>query len=75
MGRVALALTSNLTADLTVNPDFAQTEVDQQRVNLTRFSLFLLEKRQFFIEDGNAMRAGINMLHFGPPPLELFYSR
>ncbi len=70
-----LALTSNLTADLTVNPDFAQTEVDQQRVNLTRFSLFFPEKRQFFIEGGGAMRAGINMLHFGPPPLELFYSR
>jgi hypothetical protein len=70
-----LALTSNLTADLTVNPDFAQTEVDQQRVNLTRFSLFFPEKRQFFIEGGDAMRAGINMLHFGPPPLELFYSR
>ena len=70
-----LALTSNLTADLTVNPDFAQTEVDQQRVNLTRFSLFSPEKRQFFIEGGDAMRAGINMLHFGPPPLQLFYSR
>ncbi len=70
-----LALTSELTADLAVNPDFAQTEVDQQRVNLTRFSLFFPEKRQFFIEGGDAMRAGINMLHFGPPPLELFYSR
>jgi len=70
-----LAITSNLTADLTANPDFAQTEVDQQRVNLTRFSLFFPEKRQFFIEGGDAMRAGINMLHFGPPPLELFYSR
>jgi hypothetical protein len=70
-----LALTSDLTADLAVNPDFAQTEVDQQRVNLTRFSLFFPEKRQFFIEGADAMRAGINMLHFGPPPLELFYSR
>ena len=70
-----IALTSNLTADLTLNPDFAQTEVDQQRVNLTRFSLFFPERRQFFIEGGDAMRAGINMLHFGPPPLELFYSR
>ena len=68
-------LTSNLTADFTVNPDFAQTEVDQERVNLTRFSLFFPEKRQFFIEGGDAMRAGINMLYFGPPPLELFYSR
>ena len=37
---VKFAVTSNLTADLAVNPDFAQTEVDDQRVNLTRFSLF-----------------------------------
>lgn len=70
-----LAITSNLTADLALNPDFAQTEVDAQRVNLTRFSLFFPEKRQFFIEGAGAMRTGIGMLHFGPPPLELFYSR
>ena len=69
------AVTSSLTADFAVNPDFAQTEVDQQRVNLTRFSLFFPEKRQFFVEGGDAMRTGINLLHFGPPPLELFYSR
>jgi hypothetical protein len=71
MWRAALALTSNLT----VNPDFAQTEVDQQRVNLSRFSLFLPEKRRFFIEGGNEMRAGIDILHFGSPPLEPFYRR
>ena len=71
MGRAALALTSNLT----VNPDFAQSEVDQQRVNLTRFSLFLPEKRRLFIEGGNEMRAGINILRFGPPPMEPFYRR
>ena len=69
------AITSNLTADVAVNPDFAQTEVDAQRVNLTRFSLFFPEKRQFFIEGSDAMRTGIGLLHFGPPPLELFYSR
>ncbi len=43
-------LTSNLTADLTVNTDFAQVEADNQQVNLTRFSLFFPEKRQFFQE-------------------------
>jgi hypothetical protein len=69
------AVTSTLTADLAVNPDFAQTEVDQQRVNLTRYSLFFPEKRQFFIEGSDSLRMGIALLHFGPPPLELMYSR
>lgn len=70
-----VAVTSTLTADLTVNPDFAQTEVDSQQVNLTRFSLFFPEKRQFFIEGAESLRMGVGLLHFGPPPLELFYSR
>jgi hypothetical protein len=43
-------LTANLTADLTFNTDFAQVEVDEQQVNLTRFSLFFPEKREFFLE-------------------------
>lgn len=42
--------TSNLNLDLTVNTDFAQVEVDDEQVNLTRFSLFFPEKRQFFQE-------------------------
>jgi hypothetical protein len=41
---------NNLTMDLTVNTDFAQVEADDQQVNLTRFSLFYPEKRQFFQE-------------------------
>ncbi|NNE70748.1 MAG: hypothetical protein HKN29_10355 [Rhodothermales bacterium] len=44
------SLTSNLTLDATVNTDFAQVEADNQQVNLTRFSLFFPEKRQFFLE-------------------------
>ena len=67
--------TSTLTADLAINPDFAQAEVDAQQVNLTRFSLFFPEKRQFFIEGADSLRMGVGLLHFGPPPLELFYSR
>ena len=42
--------TNNLALDLTVNTDFAQVEADSQQVNLTRFSLFFPEKRQFFQE-------------------------
>ena len=44
-------LTQNLTADVTVNTDFAQVEADEQQVNLTRFSLFFPEKREFFLEN------------------------
>ncbi|MBI2820934.1 MAG: carbohydrate binding family 9 domain-containing protein [Acidobacteria bacterium] len=69
------AVTSNLTADLTLNPDFGEVEVDTQQVNLTRFSLFFREKRQFFVEGADALRLGLGLLHFGPPPLELFHSR
>ena len=47
---VKVGITSNLTADLTYNTDFAQVEVDEQQVNLTRFSLFFPEKREFFLE-------------------------
>jgi len=43
-------ITQNLTADLTLNTDFAQVEVDEQQLNLTRFSLFFPEKREFFLE-------------------------
>ena len=47
---VKYGLAQNLTADLTYNTDFAQVEVDEQQVNLTRFSLFFPEKREFFLE-------------------------
>ena len=49
-GDIKYAVTPNLTADLTVNTDFAQVEADEQQVNLTRFSLFFPEKRDFFLE-------------------------
>jgi hypothetical protein len=43
-------VTPGLRANLTVNTDFAQTEVDQRLVNLTRFPLFFPDKRDFFVE-------------------------
>ena len=49
-GDVKYALTRSLVADLTYRTDFAQVEEDQQQVNLTRFSLFFPEKRDFFLE-------------------------
>jgi len=42
-------LTPNMTAILTVNTDFAETEVDERQINLTRFPLFFPEKRAFFL--------------------------
>jgi len=69
-----IAVTSNLTADLTVNPDFAQAEVDAQRVNLTRYSLFFPERRQFFIEGSDSLRMNINTLGFDRL-LEIVYTR
>lgn len=50
---VFYSLTPGLRANLTINTDFAQTEVDQRLVNLTRFSLFFPEKRTFFLEGAN----------------------
>jgi len=47
---VKYSLTPNLTADLTINTDFAQVEADDQKINLTRYSLYFPEKRIFFLE-------------------------
>lgn len=47
---IKYGLTNNLTADLTINTDFAQVEADDQVINLTRFSLYFPEKRVFFLE-------------------------
>ena len=66
---VKYALTSNLIADLTWNTDFAQVEADNTQINLTRFSLFFPEKREFFLE-----RAGL--FTFGNArETEVFFSR
>jgi len=47
---VKYGLTNNLTLDVTINPDFAQVEADDQMINLTRYSIFFPEKRLFFQE-------------------------
>ena len=47
---VKYGITQNLTADFTYRTDFAQVEVDERQVNLTRFPLFFPEKREFFLE-------------------------
>lgn len=63
-----------LTLDATLNPDFAQAEVDDQVVNLTRFSVFLPEKRGFFLENAGIFEFGVRGSD-EPPPFLLFFSR
>ena len=65
-------------ADLTVNTDFAQVEADEQQVNLTRFSLFFPEKREFFLENQGVFAfggAGSGPFGGGGATPVLFYSR
>ena len=55
---VKYRLTPSLILDLTVNPDFAQVDVDDQVANLTRFSIFFPERREFFLENANVFEFG-----------------
>ncbi len=72
-------LTPGLTLDLTLNTDFAQTEVDERQINLTRFSLFFPEKRDFFLENSGIFHFGVreNEKRGGRDPQDmlLFFSR
>ena len=54
----ATASPAGLNLDVTINTDFAQVEVDEQQVNLTRFGLFFPEKRDFFLENSNLFTMG-----------------
>ncbi len=67
-------LVPGLLLDLTANTDFAQAEVDDERVNLTRFNLFYPEKRDFFLENAGIFEFGFRGV-FEPPPFLMFFSR
>jgi hypothetical protein len=54
-------LGTDLLASLTVNTDFAETEVDTRRTNLTRFPLFFPEKRTFFLEGADTFTFGLGL--------------
>ncbi len=73
---VKYGITQNLTSDFTYNTDFAQVEADEQQINLTRYSLFFPEKREFFLENQGLFNFGnvTTMNASGDTPL-LFYSR
>ena len=76
---VKYGLTRSLIADFTVNTDFAQVEADEQQVNLTRFSLFFPEKREFFLEGQGIFSFGdTGAVNWGGPPSDtpvVFFSR
>ena len=66
---VKWGITPQLTADLTVNTDFAQIEADEEQINLTRFPVFFPEKRQFFLENASIFQFG------NPQQIDYFFSR
>ncbi|HEX7185800.1 MAG TPA: DUF5916 domain-containing protein [Thermoanaerobaculia bacterium] len=63
-----------MSLDLTVNTDFAESEADEQQVNLSRFSLFLPEKREFFLENAGIFDFGPRT-PFGQTLFRPFFSR
>ncbi|MBA4144605.1 MAG: hypothetical protein C0523_02485 [Cytophaga sp.] len=66
-----IGITSDVTLDLTVNPDFGQVEADPSQVNLTAFELFFQERRPFFIEGNNTLNFPLSDFNDN----NLFYSR
>jgi hypothetical protein len=82
---VKYGVTTGLVWDFTVNTDFSQAEADEQQINLTRFSLFFPEKRDFFLENSGIFQFGGGGVG-GPPggfggrlnsgqEMRLFFSR
>ncbi len=57
-GEIKWAITPNDVLDLTLNTDFAQADVDRQVINLSRFSVFFPERRQFFLENASLFTLG-----------------
>jgi hypothetical protein len=66
---IKYGLTSDLTLDITANTDFSQVEADEQQINLTRFSLYFPEKREFFLENSAIFSIGT------PEDALIFFSR
>ncbi len=73
-----LAINQNAILDLTVNTDFAQADVDRQINNVTRFSVFFPEKRQFFLENSSLFSIGVSQIrerYGGLMRIQPFFSR
>jgi hypothetical protein len=72
---VRYGITSDLTLNATINPDFGQVEADPSVVNLSAFETFLPEKRPFFVEGANIFNFGIGLGDGDMGNESLFYSR
>ena len=70
-------ITPSLKSSLTINTDFAETEVDDRQINLTRFSLHFPEKRDFFLDGSNYFQFGIEADRESPVATKIipFFSR
>ncbi|HWC72943.1 MAG TPA: DUF5916 domain-containing protein [Gemmatimonadales bacterium] len=74
-GDIKYGLTSNITIDATVNPDFGQVEADPSVVNLTSFETFYQERRPFFVEGTGIFNFNVNCSIVNCSGEGLFYSR
>ncbi len=72
---VKWGLTSSLLLDASLRTDFSQVEADDQQINLTRFSLFFPEKRQFFLENSANFQVGLASTENERRDLIPFFSR
>jgi hypothetical protein len=72
---VKYGVTSNLTLDATVNPDFGQVEADPAVLNLSAFETFYQEKRPFFVEGNSLLRFSVNCNNINCGSEGLYYSR
>ena len=72
---IKYGITSNITVDATVNPDFGQVEADPSVVNLTSFETFFQERRPFFVEGTGIFSFGVNCNIVNCSGEGLFYSR
>jgi len=74
-GDIRYRFKPNWTAHLTLNTDFAETEVDDRRLNYTRFPLFFPEKRDFFLEDAEVFTVGQQVMPWSAPEIVPYFSR
>ena len=72
---VKYSITPSVALDLTVNTDFAQVEVDEEQINLDRFTLFFPEKRPFFLENAGLFSINSDGTAQTGSDVELFFSR
>lgn len=72
---VKYGIKNSFTLDFTYNTDFSQVEADEQQINLTRFSLFFPEKREFFLENSGIFQFGTGGQYAMSSDMMFFFSR